>query len=230
MEKTKGTDKNTRRDPEKMTKKKEIVRKGYDNIAEEYQANRHIFESTQELEEFSSYLPKGGKILDVGCGAGVPVTKFLVQHGYEVTGIDFSEGMLELARRNVPRAKFIQKDMTEMNFKDNSFDGLVAFYSIIHVPREEHFSLFQSFHRILRLGGVMLLCLGPDDWEATAEYYGTNMFWSHYNPEESQQLVQDAGFQIIFGKHLVKGEERHYWVLARSMKARAPRPFVSVRV
>ena len=201
-----------------MCEKKEIVREGYDKIAEEYQADRHVFEGTPELEEFSSHLPGGAKILDVGCGAGVPVTEFLVQHGFEVTGIDFSEGMLALARRNVPRAKFIKKDMTEMDFQDNSFDGLVAFYSIIHVPREEHLPLFQCFHRILRPEGIMLLCLGPDDWEATAEYYGTNMFWSHYSPEESQQLVKKAGFQIIFGKHLVKGEERHYWILARNTK------------
>lgn len=201
-----------------MTEKKDIVKKGYDEIARRYQADRHIFESTQELEEFASYLTGGAKILDVGCGAGIPVTKFLVQHGFEVTGIDFSEEMLKLARKNVPNAKFIQRDMTEMDFEANSFDGLVAFYSIIHVPKEEHFSLFQSFHRILRPEGIVLLCLGSDDWEATVEYYGTNMFWSHYSPAESQRLLKEAGFQIMFGKHLVKGEERHYWVLARNMK------------
>ncbi len=64
----------------------------------------------------------------------------------------------------------------------------------------------------------MLICLGPDEWEATDEYYGTEMFWSQYNPEKSLQLVKDAGFQIIFDSILVRGEEKHYWIIARNKK------------
>jgi ubiquinone/menaquinone biosynthesis C-methylase UbiE len=57
--------------------------------------------------------------------------------------------------------------MTEMNFVGICFDLLTAFYSIIHVPREEHYPLFKSFHRILKHDGIMLVCMGPDEWEAT---------------------------------------------------------------
>ena len=201
-----------------MTEKEEIVRKGYDKIAEKYQADRHLFNNIKELEELESLLPKNAKVLDVGCGAGVPVTKFLVDSGFDVIGVDFSENMLRFARKNVPKAKFIKKDMTKLDFRDNSFDGLTAFYSIIHVPREKHSSLFQSFHIILKPEGVILICVGPDEWEATEEYYGSRMFWSHYSPEKSLQLVKDAGFQILFEKHLVKGREKHYWILARNKK------------
>lgn len=201
-----------------MTEKEEIVRKGYDKIAEKYQADRHVFDNIKELEELESLLPKNAKVLDVGCGAGVPVTKFLVDSGFDVTGVDFSESMLKLAGKNVPKAKFIKKDMTKLDFRDNSFDGLTAFYSIIHVPKEKHSSLFQSFHRILKPNGSMLVCMGPDEWDATEEYYGSRMFWSHYSPEKSLQLVKDAGFQILFEKHLVKGREKHYWILARNKK------------
>jgi len=201
-----------------VTEKEEIVRKGYDKIAEKYQADRHVFDNIKELEELESLLPKNAKVLDVGCGAGVPVTKFLVDSGFDVTGVDFSESMLKLAGKNVPKAKFIKKDMTKLDFRDNSFDGLTAFYSIIHVPKEKHSSLFQSFHRILKPNGSMLVCMGPDEWDATEEYYGSRMFWSHYSPEKSLQLVKDAGFQILFEKHLVKGREKHYWILARNKK------------
>lgn len=201
-----------------MDEKEEVVRKGYDKIAKKYQADRHIFDNRKELEEFASLLPKDAKVLDVGCGAGVPVTEFLVECGFDVTGVDFSEGMLKFAGRNVPKARFIKKDMTELDFESNSFDGLTAFYSVIHVPREKHFLLFHSFHRILKPNGLMLICMGPDEWEATAEYYGTIMFWSHYSPEKSLQLVKDAGFQIIFSRHNIIGEEKHYWILARNKK------------
>ena len=200
-----------------MTEKEEFVRKGYNKIAKEYQANRHIFKNSKELEEFASSLSENAKILDVGCGAGVPVTKFLVECGFDVTGVDFSEGMLKLARKNVSRAKFIKKDMTKMDFKDDSFDGLTAF-SVFHVPKEKHFSLFKSFSRILKDQGIMMICIGGDEWEGTAEYFGTEMFWSHYSSEKSLKLVKDAGFQIIWDKHLVRGGEEQYWILARNKK------------
>jgi ubiquinone/menaquinone biosynthesis C-methylase UbiE len=61
----------------KMTEKKEIVKKGYDEIAREYQANRRIFDNVEVLKEFSNYLPRNARILDAGCGAGVPFVKLL---------------------------------------------------------------------------------------------------------------------------------------------------------
>lgn len=201
-----------------MNEKMERVRKGYDFLAEKYQAMRHQFDNKKELGEFTSLLPKNAKVLDVGCGPGLPVDEFLVESGFDVTGIDFSKSMLELARRNVPKARFVEKDMTKLDFEADSFDGLVSFYAIIHVSREKHFSIFQSFHRILKPKGIMLLCLGPDEWEATCEYHGTEMFWSNYSPEKSLMLVKKAGFKIISDHICTIGGEKQYWVLARNEK------------
>jgi len=91
-----------------MAEKNEIVRKGYDEIAKKCQADRHIFHDTKELEELTGLLPRNARVLDVGCGAGVPYVKFLVESGFDTTGIDFSESMLKLAGRNVPEAEFIK--------------------------------------------------------------------------------------------------------------------------
>jgi ubiquinone/menaquinone biosynthesis C-methylase UbiE len=201
-----------------MTEKGNLVKKGYDKIAEEYQADRCTFDHVKELEEFASLLPKNARVIDVGCGAGIPVAKFLVDSGFEVVGVDFSEKMLRLARRNMPQTTFIRKDMTRLDFADNSFDGLTAFYSIIHVPREKHSLLFKSFNRILKPNGIMLVCMGPDEWEATEDYYGTKMFWSQYSPQKSLQLVKNGGFEVIFDKILERGKEKHYWILARDKK------------
>ena len=198
--------------------KEETVREGYDRLVERYQTIRHAFDNSQELGEFASLLPKHAKVLDVGCGAGVPVAQFLVERGFDVTGIDFSKNMLKLARKNVPKARFLLKDMTKLDFEADSFDGLTAFYSIIHVPREKHFALFQSFHRILKPKGIMLISIGSDEWEATEKYYGTDMFWSHYSPEKSLQFVKKSGFEIISDRVFVRGGEKHYWILARNRK------------
>ena len=105
-----------------MADKESIVRKGYDEIAEEYHVDRYRFDNGKELKEFVALLPKNAEVLDVGCGAGVPVAEFLVESGFEVTGIDFSENMLKLARKNVPKAVFIKKDTNKLDFAENSFD------------------------------------------------------------------------------------------------------------
>jgi len=194
---------------------KEIVRKGYDIISAKYSLARSRFKNGKELSEFSKLLPAGAKVLDVGCGAGVPVSKYLSRKGFDVTGIDFSHSMVELARKNVPEAEFIRADMTKLSFPKESFDGLVALYSIIHVPREKHRKLFRDFHRILKKGAVVLVCLGADEWEGTANFFGTEMFWSQNSPENSLEIIKGAGFSVISGKVLVRGGERHYWVLAR---------------
>lgn len=201
-----------------MTEKEEIVRKGYDKIAREYQAGRHIFANKKELEEFASLLPRNAKVLDVGCGATVPFIKFLVERGFNVTGVDFSESQLKLAGKNVPEANLIKQDATRLGLKTNSFDGVTSSYCIIHIAREKHSSLFQSFHRILKPRGVMLISTGSSEWEGTDEYYGTKMFWSHYSPERSLQIIHDAGFQTIWDRFNESGGEKNYWILARNKK------------
>lgn len=198
--------------------KEKIVEVGYDKIAEKYQTTRNIFELEKELNRFMSLLPKKAKVLDVGCGAGIPVARTLVDQGFNVVGFDLSKNMLKFARKNVPEAKFVKKDMTKLNFKENSFDGIVAFYSIIHVPKEKHFSVFQNFHKILKPKGIMLICLGSEEQEETKDFHGTKMFWSNYSPKRSLQIIKAAGFEILFDKHIVSGKEKHYWILAKNKK------------
>ena len=199
-------------------KKKEIVKEALNKIAKDYYTVRDMFDNSKEIERFVKLLPINGKILDVGCGGGIPATKYLVDSGFDVVGIDFSDNMLNLARKNVPNATFWKKDMTKLDFKDNSFDGIVAFYSIIHVPKELHSSLFRSFQGILKNGGVMLISMGSKEYEGTEHYYGANMFWSHYNPEKTLQFIKDSDFEIIFDEFNTCGGEKNYWILARNVK------------
>ncbi len=197
-------------------KKQRIVEKGYDKISKKYYAQRHIFVNRREIEEFVSSLPENARVLDAGCGAGVPVTKLLAEAGFDVIGVDFSENMLKLARKNVPKATFVKKDMTKLDFEANSFDGLLAIYSIIHIPREKHHLLFQSFHKILKPRGIMLISMGSSEWEGIEKYYGVEMFWSHYNPEKSVRIIKKAGFKIMYERCVETGGEKHYWILAKN--------------
>ena len=196
---------------------KNIVERGYDKIAEEYSDWRRTFKNRKQLEEFAALLPQNAQVLDVGCGAGIPVARFLVEGGCRVLGIDFSEKMLEMAKINVPEAQFVKKDMTDLDFAENSFDGLTAFYSIFHVIRTKHEKLFDDFHRILKAGAPMLVSLGHAEWEGTEDFHGAEMFWSHYAPEKSLRMIKQAGFDIVSDKLVEDGGEIHYWVIARKI-------------
>lgn len=199
--------------------KKKFVQEGYNRIARRYHDDRDRFKDKGQLDEFTSLLPENARILDVGCGTGVPITRFLVDSGHKVVGIDFSEGMLALAREHVPEAEFYQKDITELDFDENSFDALTAGYCIFHVPREEHAGIFRKFHDILKTGGLMLVSMGSTEWEGTEDdFHGGDMFWSHYGPTRSLEIIKEAGFSIIFDRFVEACGEKHYWILAGNRK------------
>lgn len=201
-------------------KNSEIVRKGYNKIAEKYSKQRKIYQSKPLLLKFLRYLPKSSKVLDLGCGAGIPVSKFLADKGCKVVGIDFSDGMLKLARKNVHAAGFIKMNITKMKFKENSFDGAVSFYAIIHIPRKYHPKIYRNLHKMLKPGGVLFAnASGTSTWEETAkDYMGVPMFWSFYHPRITLKLIRKAGFQVIWSKILKIGGETQFWILAKNKK------------
>jgi ubiquinone/menaquinone biosynthesis C-methylase UbiE len=197
-----------------------IVQRSYSKIARKYHEQRIIYKNNTLLKKVMKYLPKDSRILDLGCGAGEPVAKILANSGYKVTGIDFAAGMVKLAKKQVPKAKFIKMDMTKLKFKDNSFDAAVSFYAIIHVPREKHAKIYKQLHKILKSGGILFVnCSGPDSWEGFEKnYLGVPMFWSFYAPKKTRGIIKKAGFKILWSKVLAIGGEKQYWVLAKNKK------------
>ena len=193
----------------------EIVRTGYSKIAARYNEHRKRFDTHKELKRFVSLLPRDARVLDAGCGTGLPVARFLVDHGCQVTGIDIASGMIALARQQVPEAEFMEGDMTQLGFPDETFDGIVSTYAIIHVPRKKHPQVFQNFFRVLKPKGILFLSTGSAEWEGTEDYLGTTMFWSHYAPEISLAYTQAAGFTILSDEIVPCGGETPYFVFAR---------------
>lgn len=195
--------------------KENLVKEGYDKISEKFLSFRHQFDNSQELDKFSEYLPKNGRVLDVGCGVGIPVASFFVENGFEVTGVDISEGMLKQARKNIPEAQFFQYNMGDLDFPDNYFDGLVSIYAMFHVPKQKHGAIIKNFHRMLKKEGYLMLVFNPRENEGVDDFLGTDMYWSCHKPEISRELVLAAGFTIIFDDILDRGNELMYWVIAK---------------
>lgn len=198
-----------------MSLEKEMVRQGYNKIAKMYYTHRDLTKFNSELERFSELLPDNAHILDVGCGAGIPTAKFLKNKGIEITGIDISDTMLELARENVPGASFINMDANELEFPPNSFDGLISVYTLFHIPRDEHPKIIKNFYDVLKPGGILLINSGVSESEGVSNFFGVPMFWSNFTPDALLEIVKDVGFSIIFERVLQRGGEYQYWVFAR---------------
>jgi ubiquinone/menaquinone biosynthesis C-methylase UbiE len=200
---------------------KKTVASGYDQIAETYlqwTAGSSLRRSW--LEAMLPVLPRGARVLDLGCGAGVPVARWLTEQGCVVVGVDGSPRQIALARDNEPRAEFIAADMTAVEFEPMSFDAVTAFYSITHVPRDEHPMLLRRIRTWLKPGGMFLASLGYGDTPAwMGEWLGTTMFFSHFDAATNLALVKDAGFDIdrseIIGEEENGTEVRFLWVMAR---------------
>ena len=199
---------------------KNTVREGYNTIANKYLATRAKKSSDIALlDEFMKHLEPNAKVLDAGCGAGIPVAQIL-SRDFNVTGVDFSEKQIELAKQNVPDATFICQDMTEMDFPDATFDAVVSYYAIIHIPRDEHPALLRNIHRMLKPGGLALLCMGANDLPVGTEddFLGAPMYWSHYDAETNLRLLQECGFDVIWAKRVgdtLDDDAEHLFVLAQ---------------
>ena len=202
-----------------------LVERGYDRVAERYLATKDPQDPLvlPALQEMSRDLPPGGAVLDLGCGAGVPATLWLARRGFAVTGVDFSGRQLDLARKLVPSAAFRKADMTDLELDPGAFDAVVAFHSIIHVPREEHPALLQKIHRWLKPGGLFLATLTVTDYDGEDgdwEGWGAAMRWSHYDAGTNTTMLREAGFGLLHAEPRTGGgtgaeEETWLWVLAR---------------
>jgi len=183
---------------------KNIVKTGYNQIAD-----RYLSERTQDsadvrlLDDFMELLEADAKVLDAGCGAGIPITRMLAER-FDVMGVDFSAAQIELARRNVPNAKFFCEDLTDLHFPQDFFDGICSYYAIIHIPREEHWPLLENFHRMLNTGGVALLCLGAENLidDIDENFLGTQMYWSHFDSVTYRRMLKEIGFSLIWSRHV----------------------------
>jgi SAM-dependent methyltransferase len=200
----------------------EVVRTGYDRLGDRYEAWAAQIEDDPRghfVGELESRLDLGARVLDLGCGAGVPTASHLAER-FTVLGVDFSHVQLERARRQVPRATFKQADITDADFPDASFDAVIALYSLTHVPRELHPELFQRIAHWLRPGGLFVASLGArgsEDW--LGEWLGVEMFFSSWDADANRHLLRDAGFDLVLDEVVTMqepdGPSTFHWVLSQ---------------
>jgi SAM-dependent methyltransferase len=147
----------------------------------------------------------GGPVADVGCGPG-HVTGCLHELGVDAFGIDLSPGMVEVARRDYPHLRFEVGSMTDLPLADASVAGLLAWWSLVHVPHHEVPGIFGHFRRVLRPGAPLLLGFHAGDGSRLkTEGYGghpMNVYVYRHPPARMSAWLREAGFTIEAELHL----------------------------
>jgi cyclopropane fatty-acyl-phospholipid synthase-like methyltransferase len=142
-------------------------------------------------------LRAGASVLDLGCGTGLPSARQLADGGCRVTGIDISPAMLAQARSNVPQATFLELDMTELGSLPGGYAAVVAFFSLLNLPRSLFPRVLGLIREALVPGGLFSLAMVEadiDDMPIT--FLGSRIFVTGYMRDELRSALQDAGFRV----------------------------------
>jgi ubiquinone/menaquinone biosynthesis C-methylase UbiE len=175
----------------------------YDRVADEYV--RRISDELKDkpldrqlLDRFAKSVRNLGSVCDMGCGPG-HVARYLHEHGVKVCGVDISTEMVKRARRLTPGVEFRQGDMMALDIPDETCAGVVAFYSIIHIPRTDVVRALRELRRVLQPGGLLLLSfhigndtIHLDDWwghEVCIDFF-------FFQSAEMASYLTSAGFEI----------------------------------
>jgi len=198
---------------------REKVRQGYEagDYEGEFRNERNVRAEEKELfQSLFNLIPEDGDVLDLGCGTGEPFDRYLVDQGFDVTGVDIVEKYIYAAREHVPEAHFFQGDFFDVEPEKGKFDAVVSFYAIFHLPREEHSDLFEHINDLLREDGAILVTVGAGEMDEhkEEEWADSEMVWSSYSQEKNLELIEDAGFNVVETYEEETKDEHHLWVLA----------------
>lgn len=169
----------------------------YNTSAKEFAENTAALHPEEQANKFLNLLP-GKRILDLGCGPGRDAQVFVGQ-GFQVTGVDLSPQMIEMARSRVA-AQFHVMDIENLNLPSSSFHGIWASASLLHIPKKNILQVFKTLHSLLLDEGIFYLSLKKGTGEglqSDPRYGDVQKFWSFFEKEEIEDIVKQADFKVV---------------------------------
>jgi len=172
----------------------------YEASAAQYAQNTANLHPLEEAKQFTSKLPSHAKVIDIGCGPGRDA-KIFSEQGFEVTGIDFSAKMIELAKEAAPHCTFQVMDIEKLDFPAASFHGAWANCSLLHLSKAKMPSVLKQIHSLLKPKGILYVSVKQNEideaFEGDVRYGGIDKYWSYFNPDELAALLTTANFQLL---------------------------------
>lgn len=184
----------------KLTKQEKETMEAYDQNATAWADSRNVKGYwKEEKEKFYTYLPVG-KILEVGAGGGRDAREF-IEKGYDYIGTDISRGLLSEARKNNPGVVFLEQSLYELDFPQNTFDGVWACATLLHMPKDRIDEALQSIKRVMKDDGIIGITLKKGEGERFVEgdHVGMNYkrFFSFYEEDEFTNILKRNGFEVL---------------------------------
>ena len=169
----------------------------YEDNAEAWdrQRGRYLLERPW-LDRFAALLPKGGTILDIGCGMGEPVARYLIEQGFAVTGVDSSPSLIAICRERFPEAEWIVADMRALDL-GRRFDGLLAWHSFFHLSPQDQPPIFPRFAAHACPGAALMFTSGSSHGEAIGEWQGEPLYHGSLDPWDYSALLDANGFAVV---------------------------------
>lgn len=196
---------------------KELVRRGYNAVPYHHDAEGSgAWQQTRMTRKLLERLAPASRLLDLGCGSGLPLARDATAAGHRVTGVDISEVAIARATELVPEATFIRADAGTATFEPESFEAIACLYMIFHLEPEEQRQLLATVREWLVPGGLLLVIAGNTPSVGITENWrdsGTSMWWSHPGAETYREWVKEAGFTLVEDEFIPEGSKGHraYW-------------------
>lgn len=148
------------------------------------------------MERFRAVMPEGPAVLDLGCGSGEPVARFLVEAGHRVTGVDSSATLIGLCRSRFPEQTWIVADMRDLSL-GHRFGGIIAWNSFFHLTPDDQRAMFAVFRNHAEPGAALMFTSGPRAGEAIGQYQGEALYHASLEPTDYEALADTHGFDVV---------------------------------
>jgi SAM-dependent methyltransferase len=148
------------------------------------------------LDRFCALVSPGGPVLDMGCGAGEPIARYVSEHGHAVTGVDSSPAMIARFRARLPGEQALVADMRALSL-GRLFQGILAWDSFFHLCHEDQRRMFPVFRMHAAPGAALMFTSGPAYGEAMGRLEGEPLYHASLDAAEYRTLLDDAGFGIV---------------------------------
>ncbi|TDT74782.1 trans-aconitate methyltransferase [Litoreibacter halocynthiae] len=168
----------------------------YEANADAYdKARTRTLHEARWLARFGAAVPHKGSVLDLGCGAGEPIASWLIAEGFDLTGVDFSDAMLDIARARWPDGDWREGDMRALDL-GKRFDAIIAWNSFFHLTQDEQRACLPRLAAHLNKGGTLMVTVGPDAGETTGDVAGDTVYHASLSPMEYVQILDANGLRL----------------------------------
>jgi len=161
---------------------------------------RHLFEKPW-LDRFLALMPLGASILDVGCGSAEPISRYLIESGYRVTGVDSSPALIDICKSRFPDQNWIVNDMRTL-FLGRRFEGILAWDSFFHLCPEDQPQMFSIFKTHAAPHAALMFTSGSVHGEAIGTFQGEPLYHGSLDTAEYRSLLERNGFGVV--SHVVE--------------------------